>query len=234
MCRWSNKLVSVLCFGLVAFLVYGVIMPSKITVSAINEWLQENKPNLSLAEEDYGGNTHSDSHFLCGLCGNKFVSTVDYVKRITNCPVCFSHKHKEKVTPERIRKVADGKGVDVLSYGKSATNSRFKCRKCGYEWADTFHTFNYSTGCPMCAGNAPITEQGARDWLADNRPDMELLVYCGNVNNNSRYKCKLCGYDEWQSPFDTIKRKESKCPVCGGMGLRHRKPKQYKYPLLDM
>jgi predicted nucleic acid-binding Zn-ribbon protein len=57
-------------------------------------------------------------------------------------------------------------------------------------------------------------EKYVRNWLSENRPEIELIEYSGYVSKKSRFKCKKDKH-EWETTFDGIKQGYG-CPKCGG------------------
>lgn len=115
--------------------------------------------------------------------------------------------------------------IELVEYAGSANKrSKFKCTTCGYEWETSFQCLRHSFGCPHCGVKSRVLEQDAREWLKENKPEIELVRYGGGVNKQSVFKCVTCG-NEWTSTFYTI-RKGVYCPVCSETSKAVRKERQ--------
>ena len=118
-------------------------------------WLKEHKPHIKLA--NYSGTVMGLSVFHCKKCKYEWTSTLNRVKDIgrNGCPACgkqIGYK-KHRIGEENARQwlSLNRSDIELLYYaGLVKDKSKFRCKKCGYEWYSSFSNIKSGCGCPHC------------------------------------------------------------------------------------
>lgn len=106
--------------------------------------------------------------------------------------------------------------IDFLSKYISAKKTiTCKCKIDGYIWDSIPNRLLQGYGCPMCAGNARLTQESFLENLKvknDKYNDFEVLDVLVNSNTKIRCLCKKDGYIWYTTPKDLLGNHG--CPVC--------------------
>ena len=132
-----------------------------------------------------------------------------------------------KLSRECWKQIADKKSIHILNFGKDVRDktSKYKCSVsgCGYEWSTAFCNISgkKNTGCPKCAGKAPLTPEEEFALLRHRGIKIEIL---GRTNSdpNTVFKCLdgMCGHS-WKDSVVKYKHHLAKaCPKCQNINLR--------------
>ena len=184
---------------------------------AIKEWLAEKAPNVELVE--YSGSCGSKSKFRCTKCGNEWSLSFNAMTRRKG--ICVKCGDGKCVTREMADKWLEEHkpNIEILEYGGRATKKTlFHCKDCGHTWSTQLAVMkNANSGCPKCSAvkvgvKNRTTEEEARKWVKEHRPDIELVTYGGMALCKSSFRCKECG-NEWLATLSSIKR-GSGCRLC--------------------
>lgn len=151
--------------------------------------------------------------FFCEKCGFKWDATPGSIcgKRKIGCAKCSGCA---PLNNEIIDKQLAGRHIKRIgSYHNAKTPITFLCEKCDYEW-DTFvgHVCGKNkSGCPRCAGNAPLNNEIIDILLQDRK-----IKRIGNYINNRTpitFLCEICE-NHWDAISDNVCGKNSGCPLC--------------------
>ena len=165
----------------------------------------------------YAGSCSSpNSVFKCKKCGYVWTTCVSSLRSAgTGCAKCHC---RSRITKEdAVKWLKKNKpNVELVEWGgKRTAISKYRCKKCGYEWSRSFLGLVKCAGCgcARCSGVLRIDEETARKWLIDNNPNISLVSYGGAGRARSRFRCNVCGY-EWETGFRNIKNNGSGCSKC--------------------
>lgn len=93
--------------------------------------------------------------FRCRKCDCEWLAAPRHILDGRSCPVCARIKrggtqrlHKE-ILDAHIAEV-DPEVIFSGDYSNNHTKIRLHCRRCGYDWEQTYHAYRCSTGCPNC------------------------------------------------------------------------------------
>ncbi len=199
----------------------GVIEQYRLNKKELEEyvmcWFRDNRPNIELVE--YGGyNWRVKSKFRCTKCGYAWNAVCGSVMSGRGCPKCAK---VARVTEEQAREwlKKHRPNIELVKYGGGVhKESMFRCLVCKNVWRSKYGNIRFGRGCPICgrrsvAEKKRIKEEQIRDWLNNNKPNIELLEYSGCVRDKSKLRCKLCG-NEWSAVLASVKYKNG-CPKCG-------------------
>lgn len=194
------------------------------------QWLKENRSDVVLVEDGWGGGCNAKSRFRCVSCGHVWSTHFYCIKKGSGCPQCANRQLSLQRSGSLEQAVVflekNKKDIDILSWGGgNKKRSTYKCRICGYVWESTFRSFVNGSGCPNCANIAiskkkSMTEEEAVNWLVSRNVPISILKWGGGSNKKSRVKCSCCGY-EWGALFANIKRGR-RCPVCSKKELAEK------------
>jgi|ERR1700722_3246624 len=157
-------------------------------------------------------------------CVNKHIwkATTDNILRGKGCPQC----HWENMRKNRSRSVED---VDEIlnnlqikrnqPYINGKLRIGFKCLKyeCGYVWSTaTNHIICDGSGCPKCAGRAPLTNEIIDKKICSST--IKRLDDFVNGFTKIQWQCLVnnCSYI-WKAIPGHIINHESGCPNCSNM-----------------
>lgn len=135
----------------------------------------------------------------------------------SGCPVCSG---KLPLNEVEIKSRLAGRNLDLVdgTYDHKSRNAKWRCLvdERHTDWTTSVKSILYQkTGCPVCAGNIPLTEEVVIERLF-NRP-IELVQ--GTLNGaraNAYWRClKIAEHPMWQaSPGSVLGG--SNCPACTG------------------
>lgn len=105
--------------------------------------------------------------------------------------------------------------ITVLEqYINSKTPILHQCKIDNYTWKAAPHHILEGHGCPMCAGNARLTQEQYVGMVKNINPNIEVLEFYINATTPILHECKLDGY-EWKArPYAILGG--NGCPMCAG------------------
>lgn len=166
---------------------------------------------------NYGGRFKARSMFKCAIDGYEWESTLDAVRnaKATGCPLCGNVARINSINDVNDWLIENNKPIRCIKYaGTTSKQSTFYCLIDGCQWESRFYNIkNNNRGCPSCSKLKRIKEiDEVNLWLKENNNDLCCLEYCGNVRQNSKFKCNICN-NVWFTSFNNIKNGNS-CPHC--------------------
>ena len=113
-------------------------------------------------------------------------------------------------------------------YENTTSRVEMTCSECGYAWKPIIASIIYQeTGCPSCAGNAPLTEEFFNAKLKEvSGGTIKLLGKFINGSTTTIVKCQHndC-QNEWPvKPYRLICSSPTGCPGCTETGFNHLQP----------
>lgn len=192
-----------------------------IPLAEVKAWFKKNLPSVEV--EYYTGLISDNTNiFSCKKCGHIWSASIAYLKaQKSGCPKC----REKTLWKERAKKwLAEKKpNIEVVEWGETKNDiSVFKCKKCGYTFRRSYDSLlrTKASGCLNCNRTTVTTLDIVEQWLAKNKPNIEVVDYCGAGRYPSRFRCKKCGY-EWDIAFQVLQKTQRDCPNCckprGGM-----------------
>lgn len=123
---------------------------------------------------------------------------------------------KKKTHDEYVAELAaKSPNITVLEqYINSRTPILHQCKIDNYTWKAVPHHILEGHGCPLCAGNARLTQEQYLEMVNNINPNIEVLESYINATTPILHKCKLDGY-EWKArPYAILGG--NGCPKCAG------------------
>ena len=183
----------------------------KVDEETAKERLAETRPNITLVS--YGGSASALSRFRC-KCGHEWESSFRHVVGHSGVGCAKCRIYDSKYSYDEMVTEIKGRGIEVVEYGGSPYSfSQFRCSKCGYEWkAKLYLVYHSKCGCMGCYNIRRVwTVERIKEWLSQNKPDIELIEYGGGIVKYSKFKCKICGC-EWSTKLFTVLKCVVGCP----------------------
>jgi hypothetical protein len=151
--------------------------------------------------------------FLCEKCNYKWDATPGSVsgKRKIGCANCSG---LVPLNNEIIDQQLEGRKIKRIGdYINAKTPITFLCEKCHHEWNTIAGHIcgKNKSGCPRCAGNAPLNNEIIDQLLKDRN-----IKRIGNYINNRTpitFLCEICE-NYWNAATDNVCGKNSGCPLC--------------------
>lgn len=156
--------------------------------------------------------------FKCDLDGYEWQAKPTKVtKGGSGCPACSG---LARWTDERVDSILKEHHPSVQRSGSvyvDGDTSRvgLRCSIDGYEWTSQITNLRKGYGCPCCRTNKYWNTELAKMWLAEHRPDIEVVELNG-VSKKSKFFCKT-HQKEFERRFRDIKEGYG-CDECSGGG----------------
>jgi predicted nucleic acid-binding Zn-ribbon protein len=163
---------------------------------------------------EYVGGTNNKQPLECETCGHRWSTRPNSVFGGCGCPSCAGNA---PVTYEEVLKRLEGRGIrlDGEYVGRTQPDKQpLECVTCGHHWSPVLNDVFQGSGCPACAGNAPVTYEEVLKRLEGRsiRLDGE---YVGGVKKKKQpLECGTCGY-YWSAALTNVFRGDG-CPSCAG------------------
>ena len=122
---------------------------------------------------------------------------------------------RPRITDENVREWLKNHRpeIELVEYGgNNAKKSKFRDVESGVEFESSKYSIMRGKGKPMRVVNVAMSEQKVRDWLAENRPNIELVTYSGKTVKKSVFRC-VTDCCEFETTVAEIKRGYV-CPEC--------------------
>lgn len=154
--------------------------------------------------------SRTKSTFECGQ-GHRWEAAPDNVMSGSGCPYCAGLAPLSKnVINERI---ADRGLTLVGEYINAMTKGTFECDQ-GHRWEGVPANVMSGSGCPDCAGLAPLTKDIVRERLIGR--DIKLIGEVINTNTTTTFECDK-GHQWKARPFKVLSGQG--CAICIGNSL---------------
>jgi predicted transport protein len=132
------------------------------------------------------------------------------------CPQCSGNaKLNNKVIDE---KLINRNIKRIGNYVNNHTEIDFEClvNTCGYIWnAAPASILNIKSGCPQCAGLAPLTNKIIDQRLGER--NIRRLDNCVNAMTEIGFQCLIQGCNFiWKTSPNGVLNNKTGCPRCGG------------------
>ncbi|UVD36523.1 hypothetical protein RCXUPER_105 [Rhodobacter phage RcXuper] len=163
----------------------------------------------------YVGTTHKPTPLRCAE-GHEWNGRLDGVLNSGyGCPHCSGNA---PIPVEEIARRLAERGFELAGpyIGNVSTSTPLRCSE-GHEWNTRLtHVLHKGTGCPHCAGNAPITVEEINARLAER--GFELAgPYVGTIMNRTPLRCAE-GH-VWETRLNDVLNKGKGCPTCASTAL---------------
>lgn len=151
------------------------------------------------------------SKFQCD-CGNVWAARPNNVLSGKGCPKCGkrSMAAKQTINKEVIASRLVGRGIQLIGqYVNTQTKAEFECEH-GHHWKAVPNSVLQGNGCPVCAGNLPLSKDLINLRLAE-RPLQMISEYAG-AHVKALFQC-----DEghtWEARPANVLNLERGCPHC--------------------
>jgi hypothetical protein len=153
-------------------------------------------------------NTSTRSTFRCKH-GHEWDAVADHVIRGSGCPECYGNI---PLTKEIINERLSSRGIKQIGdYDGARTKTMFRCKQ-GHEWSSTPDNVTRGSGCPYCAGKAPLTKEIVLQRLKGR--GIELIGEYKNASTPTTFRCEH--RHEWETRPSNIVTSKHGCPYCGG------------------
>jgi hypothetical protein len=156
-------------------------------------------------------NAHTKIRFQCEIDDRIWVAVPSMVISKTGCPTCAG---LEKLTNEIIDERLIGRNIIRLGqYDGNKIPFECQCLKCQHVWmANSNNLFSSNSGCPDCAGLAPLSNAEI-DIKLEGRNIKRIDDYKNN-HTPMLFRC-LVDQCEWITVSKSIIINGTGCPVCG-------------------
>lgn len=149
--------------------------------------------------------SNEKTEFSCNF-GHTWSATPASVMSGNGCPVC---SNRVKLTIDDVNERIAGRGIKLVGeFETTATRTTFECQ-LGHTWISTAGGVLSGSGCPHCAGQAPLTKDIVNERLRDR--GLVMIGDYTNVDTKTQFKCSL-GH-VWEAAPDKVMRKTG-CPIC--------------------
>jgi Zn ribbon nucleic-acid-binding protein len=147
-----------------------------------------------------------------------FATPSSVINSNSGCPVCSG---KLPLTEDAIRLKLKEREITLVeeTYDSRTKTAQWKCLSdtSHPEWRSSISSVIYrKTGCPICAGNAPITLEQIEARLKGRPIELVQGSFGGGVLNKAMWRCLVSDeHPEWSGTTDSVLR-GSNCPACTG------------------
>ena len=199
------------------------------------KWLKEERKDLILKSELVDYDTPADWQCAKPECMHEWTVNFQSIRGAgSGCPKCGIEKVRQsKIYPEEkfrewLKK--ERPYIELISYTDSSTNAKFHCLNptCdtngGKYWETQPEILRLQnrghSGCRDCGWkangvNQSIPEAEIREWVAENKPTLEMGDGYENTKSKVDFTCLKCGY-EWRPNISSIIYRDAGCPSCAG------------------
>jgi len=136
----------------------------------------------------------------------------------SGCPICSG---KIPITEESIKSKLIDRKISLISgsYDSSKKTAKWKCLidPKHSDWQSSISSVVYQrTGCPICSGNVPITEEQIKLKLVGRKIKLVPNSFSGGVQNKAKWECLVVeDHPNWIATPDSV-LSGSNCPACTG------------------
>jgi very-short-patch-repair endonuclease len=147
--------------------------------------------------------------FKCLIDGHEWLATPGQISYGSGCPKCVGRiPLTNAIMDERL---ADR---DIQRLGEVIdcdTKVLFRCLIDGHEWSATPNSVSRGSGCPVCAGNIPLTNDEIDKRIAS--LSIQRLDDITNSRAKMRWKCTIDGHI-WMAAPHAVSCGRTGCPRC--------------------
>lgn len=186
-----------------------------LTIKKIDNWLVNNSKSFIRVGDILGSRERTQWKCLIHTCLHEWIASPGNIKNHNSgCPKCAKNA---KLTDEDLDQFIINNKCLIKRIGKIKNNHtkiQFLCLKkdCNHDWAARPGDIKNGTGCPMCAGNLPISNESFDEYIKRNNLPIKRI---GNINTAKMpimFECLNCSKC-WNIRPNDIKS-GSGCPVC--------------------
>ena len=161
-------------------------------------------------------NQRTKATFRCAE-GHEWNATPSAVMGGSGCMRCSG---PAPLTKDIVNARLAERGIELIGeYVNQRTKATFRCAE-GHEWNAVPNSVMAGSGCPHCAGLAPLTKDIVNARLADR--GIELIGEFVSVNIKSKFRC---GEDhEWATVPTSVLNMGTGCPTCAKTGFNPDAP----------
>lgn len=198
-----------------------------INPGLLREWDYVENVKIGVSPDEITAHSGKRVYWMCSVCGNTWIATVDKRSRGGGCPECA----KAKTTKARIDKFISERGnlleqselmrewdvsaneVNGLNPSKLTIKSNriaaWKCSKCGHKWDAIIANRVKGSGCPVCSNRVVIAGKNdvaslipelLEEW--DYEKNSAIGIFPDQVAKGSEqkafWKCSKCGFS-WKT-----------------------------------
>lgn len=134
----------------------------------------------------------------------------------TGCPKCINKARLTNYIVDQKLIINNRPIKRIGNYINSSTKIDWQCLKisCTYIWPSTPTNILYrNSGCPKCAGKAPLTNYIIDKILKENNRPIKRIGDYINSYTNADWQCLDCNYI-WFALSKNILYKKTNCPRC--------------------
>lgn len=163
---------------------------------------------------DYPGKQTVKILWKCIVDGHEWEATTQNVVNGKGCPKCSGN------IPLNNKTIDDGlcgRDIERLSdyQGKNNKKMKWRCIKDGYEWYATANDIRSGKGCPLCAGNLPLSNDDIDKRLIGR--DIKRIGNYVSYHEKIEWECLKDGHRWYQSPSYVLRGSNpTGCPLCAG------------------
>jgi predicted Zn-ribbon and HTH transcriptional regulator len=122
-------------------------------------------------------------------------------------------------TPEQYHTEIFEKGFTALEViRRMSVKAKVVCNKCGYEHMKKVQSILRGYGCAKCEGNAPLTTDEFRSYMAEKEPSYTLLSEVTGAFRKCTIRCEK-GHEYEAKPINFV-HKGRRCPPCHYESIR--------------
>jgi hypothetical protein len=140
------------------------------------------------------------------------------INKKSGCPVCSG---KQPLNEEAICSKLEGRTISLVSrsYVPSKKIAKWRCLKNEQHpiWSSSISSVIYQhSGCPVCSGNAPITEEQINLKLVGRPIRLVSNTFVGGVLKKTMWQClSVKDHPNWSATPDSV-LSGTNCPACTG------------------
>lgn len=146
--------------------------------------------------------------------GHIWYSSFANTQSIETCPHCSREQlaKKQRLKSEDYHLLAENRGFLWLGppVKRNSAKTWWLCSE-GHEWESDYSHIQQGKGCPVCAGNQPITSEEYQK-AAEESGIIWLGPAVSNTHTKTRWQCQE-GHI-WEAVYLSIKHQGSGCPKC--------------------
>lgn len=181
----------------------------KMNTEAFKQVMRDINPSIEILGKYLASN--KTIHCRCKKCGHEWNPRVSDIRHNkAGCPKCAGNmllSHEEFIQ----KLYAKNPSIVVLgTYVNNQTNIEVQCKICGHIWAPRPGNLLHGTGCPICAHlNSSIKQRKTHEQFLEElkqagKDDIEILNFYSGAHNKVLCRCKKCGYEWDQMPYNLV------------------------------
>ena len=162
------------------------------------------KANVNIEMVGRYNGTHKKTKFHCIVCDYIWEQKPNVILSGCGCPNC---SHRITLDDKQFEKKLSelNPNIEVVGgYFGTMKKTKFKCRRCSYEW-ETLpnNVFSHNSDCPKCSNRLKKTHDEFVELMSKISPNIKILGTYDGRNREVKCECLKCGY-VWEVPASSL------------------------------